>query len=66
MVELDEENIPELIDEDTDMYGEINTEHYIRYHDELETILEGQKSTNDGTRRRRRDRHDSMHSRRIR
>ena len=40
LVELDEENIPELIDQDTGMYGEINTEHYIQYHDELETILE--------------------------
>ena len=40
LVELDEENILELIDQDTSMYGEIHTEHYIRYHDELETILE--------------------------
>ena len=40
LVECDEENIPELIDQDTGMYGEINTEHYIRYHDELETIPE--------------------------
>ena len=40
LVELDEENIPELIDQDTGTYGEINTEHYIRYHDELETFLE--------------------------
>ena len=40
LVELDEENIPELIDQDTGMYGEIHTEHYIRYHDELETIPE--------------------------
>ena len=40
LIELDEENIPELIDQDTGMYGEINTEHYIRYHDELETIPE--------------------------
>ena len=39
LVECDEENIPELIDQDTSMYGEINTEHYIRYHDE-QTILE--------------------------
>ena len=40
LVELDEENILELINQDTSMYGEIHTEHYIRYHDELETILE--------------------------
>ena len=40
LVELDEENIPELLDQDTGMYGEIHTEHYIRYHNELETILE--------------------------
>ena len=40
LVECDEENIPELIDQDTGTYGEINTEHYIRYHNELETILE--------------------------
>ena len=40
LVELDEENILELIDQDTGMYGEIHTEHYIRYHDELETIPE--------------------------
>ena len=29
LVECDEENIPELINQDTSMYGEINTEHYI-------------------------------------
>ena len=29
LIELDEENIPELIDQDTGTYGEINTEHYI-------------------------------------
>ena len=40
LVELDEENIPELIDQDTGKYGEIHTEHYIQYHDELETIPE--------------------------
>ena len=40
LVELDEENILELIDQDTGTYGEIHTEHYIRYHDELETIPE--------------------------
>ena len=28
-VELDEENIPELIDQDTSTNGEINAEHYI-------------------------------------
>ena len=39
-VEHDEEKIPELIDQDTSMDGEINAEHYIRYHDELETIPE--------------------------
>ena len=39
-VEHEEEKIPELIDHDTSMNGEINTEHYIRYHDELETIPE--------------------------
>ena len=36
-VEHKEEKIPELIDQDT---GETNTEHYIQYHDELETIPE--------------------------
>ena len=39
-VEYEEEKIPELIDHDTSTNGEINTEHYIRYHDKLETILE--------------------------
>ena len=39
-VEHKEEKIPELIDHDTSTNGEINTEQYIRYHDELETILE--------------------------
>ena len=39
-VEHDEEKIPELIDQDTGTNGEINTEHYIRYHDELENIPE--------------------------
>ena len=39
-VEHDEEKIPELINQDTGMNGEINTEHYIQYHNELETILE--------------------------
>ena len=40
LIEPDEENIPKLMDQDTSMYGEIHTEHYIRYHDELETIPE--------------------------
>ena len=40
LVGHDEENVPELINQDTCMHGEINTEHYIRYHDELETIPE--------------------------
>ena len=39
-VEHDEEKIPELIDQDTGTNGEINAEHYIQYHDELETIPE--------------------------
>ena len=39
-VECDEEKIPELIDQDTGKNGEINAEHYIQYHDELETIPE--------------------------
>ena len=39
-VEHEEEKVPELIDHDTGTNGEINTEHYIRYHDELETIPE--------------------------
>ena len=39
-IEHDEEKILELIDQDTGMSGEINAEHYIRYHDELETIPE--------------------------
>ena len=39
-VEHDEEKILELIDHDTGMNGEISTEHYIQYHDKLETILE--------------------------
>ena len=40
LLEHDEEKIPKLIDQDTGTNGEINTEHYIRYHNELETILE--------------------------
>ena len=39
-IEHDEEKIPELIDHDTGTNGEINVEHYIQYHDELETIPE--------------------------
>ena len=39
-VEHDEEKILELIDKDTGTNGEINAEHYIQYHDELETIPE--------------------------
>ena len=37
-VEHEEEKIPELIDHDTGTNSETNTEHYIQYHDELETI----------------------------
>ena len=39
-VEHEEEKIPELIDHDTGMNGETNAEHYIQYHDKLETIPE--------------------------
>ena len=39
-VEHEEEKIPELINHDTGMNGETNAEHYIQYHDELETIPE--------------------------
>ena len=39
-VEHEEETIPELIDHDIGTNGEINTEHYIQYHDDLETIPE--------------------------
>ena len=39
-VEHNEQKIPELMGQDTSMNGEINAEHYIRYHDELETIPE--------------------------
>ena len=39
-VEYKEEKIPELIDHDTGTNGETNTEDYIRYHDDLETIPE--------------------------
>ena len=36
----DKEKIPELIDHDTGTNGEIDAEHYIRHHEELETIPE--------------------------
>ena len=39
-VELEADEIPELINQDTGEKGEKNIEHYIRYNDELETILE--------------------------
>ena len=39
-VELEADEIPELINQDTGKKGEKNIEHYIRYNDELETILE--------------------------
>ena len=39
-IEHEEDKIPELIDHDTGTNGKTNTEHYIRYQDELETILE--------------------------
>ena len=39
-VEHDEEKIPELIDHDTGTNGEINVEHYVGHHKELETIPE--------------------------
>ena len=39
-VQHEEDKIPELIDQDTGTKGETNAEHYIRYHEELETILE--------------------------
>ena len=40
LVEHHEVEIPKLIDQDTGENGEINAEHYIQYHDELETIPE--------------------------
>ena len=40
LVEHHEVEILELIDQDTGENGEINAEHYIQYHDELETNLE--------------------------
>ena len=39
-VELEADEILELIDQDTGKKGETNIEHYIRYNDELEMILE--------------------------
>ena len=39
-IEHDEEKIPELIDQDTSLNGEINAEHYIHYHNELVTTPE--------------------------
>ena len=39
-VEFEEDEIPELIDQDTGKKGKTNIEHYIRYNDELETIPE--------------------------
>ena len=39
-VELEADEIPELINQDTGEKGEMNIEQYIRYNDELETILE--------------------------
>ena len=39
-VEHDEEKVPESNGLDTSENGEMNAEHYIQYHDELETILE--------------------------
>ena len=38
--EYDEEKIPELSDHDTSTNGDINAEHYVGHHKELETILE--------------------------
>ena len=39
-VEHDEDKIPELINQNTGTNGDTNAEHYIRYHNELETIPE--------------------------
>ena len=39
-VEHDEEKVPESNGQDTSKNGEMNAEHYIQYHNELETILE--------------------------
>ena len=40
LVEHKEDKIPELIDQDTGTNGKTNAEHYIQYHEELETIPE--------------------------
>ena len=42
-VEYDAGKILELIDQDTSEKGEINAEHYIQYHNELEIIPEEEK-----------------------
>ena len=39
-VELQADEIPELVDQDTSKKGETNIEHYIQYNDELEMIPE--------------------------
>ena len=39
-VELEADEIPELINQDTGKKGETNIEHYIQYNDELEMIPE--------------------------
>ena len=39
-VELEADEIPQLINQDTGKKGETNIEHYIQYNDELETIPE--------------------------
>ena len=39
-VELEADEIPELIDQDSSEKGETNIEHYIQYNDELEMIPE--------------------------
>ena len=38
LVELHEVEIPKLIDQHIGKNAEINAEHYIQYHNELETI----------------------------
>ena len=44
-IELEAEGILELINQDTGKNGETNTEHYMQYHEELETIPEESYST---------------------
>ena len=39
-VELEADEIPELIDQDTSKRSETNIEHYIQYNEKLETIPE--------------------------